>query len=184
LPPVLINRAKFGAGQIAAFGDYKPWSWHKMEVGDFSNYPQYSGRILDIKQAKPAAVAFFVERIAPELGDNVAIAIVPSHDPAKPGLGLGMLAAELAKNGSRIDASACLVRTKKIDKLALGGDRSVEVHLQSISVARHIERLGIDTRRPHMSQYAPACKNSRNWLAVAFVHEVRSAARCVFQDLM
>src|ERR1700683_3503966 len=39
---------------------------------------------------------------------------------------------------------------------------------------RHIERLGIDTRRPHMSQYAPACKNSRNWLAVALVHEVRS----------
>src|ERR1019366_3603316 len=49
---------------------------------------------------------------------------------------------------------------------------------------RHIERLGIDARRPHMIQYAPACKNSRNWLAVAFVHEVRSAARCVFQDLM
>jgi hypothetical protein len=23
-----------------------------------------------------------------------------------------------------------------------------------------------------MSQYEPACKNSRNWLAVAFVHEV------------
>src|SRR3982074_2688182 len=36
---------------------------------------------------------------------------------------------------------------------------------------RHIERLGIDTRRPHMSQYAPACRNSR-WLAVALVHEV------------
>jgi hypothetical protein len=32
---------------------------------------------------------------------------------------------------------------------------------------RHIERLRIDTRRPHMSQYAPACKNSRNW-AVRF----------------
>jgi hypothetical protein len=26
---------------------------------------------------------------------------------------------------------------------------------------------GIDTRRPHISQYAPACRNNRNWLAVA-----------------
>ena len=27
---------------------------------------------------------------------------------------------------------------------------------------RHIERFGIDTRRPHISQYAPACRNSRS----------------------
>ena len=34
--------------------------------------------------------------------------------------------------------------------------------------------------------YSPLSLRSaiRNWLAVAFVHEVRSAARCVFQDLM
>ena len=34
-----------------------------------------------------------------------------------------------------------------------------------------------------MSLYAPACKNSRNWLAVAVVHEVRSAARSGFPGL-
>ena len=27
---------------------------------------------------------------------------------------------------------------------------------------RHIECFGIDTRRPHISQYAPACRNSRS----------------------
>jgi hypothetical protein len=48
---------------------------------------------------------------------------------------------------------------------------------------RHIERFGIDTRRPHISQYAPACRNNRNWLAVALEHDVRSAARWVFQIL-
>ena len=65
-----------------------------------------------------------------------------------------------------------------------GGDFD-EPQAQRVELCtRHIERLGIDTRRPRMSQYAPACKNSRNWLAVAFVHEARSAARCVFQDLM
>ena len=49
---------------------------------------------------------------------------------------------------------------------------------------RHIERFGIDTRSPHISQYAPACRNNRNWLAVAFEQDVRSAARWVFQDLI
>jgi len=45
------------------------------------------------------------------------------------------LATELAKRGTRVDGSDCLVRTTKIDKLAHGGDRSIEVHLQSIAVA-------------------------------------------------
>jgi hypothetical protein len=133
LADVLINRSKF-PGQIAAFGDYKPWSWHKMEGGDSSNYPEHSGRILDLKEAKPAAVAYFLERIGPELAAKIAIAVVPSHDPAKLAGGLGMLAAELARAGNRTDASPCLVRTTKIDKLAHGGDRSVDVHLRSIVV--------------------------------------------------
>ena len=49
---------------------------------------------------------------------------------------------------------------------------------------RHIDRRGIDWRRPHINQYAPACRNKRSWLALAFMQDVRSAARCVFQDLM
>lgn len=38
-----------------------------------------------------------------------------------------------------------------------------------------IERLGIAARRSYISQKA---SNSRNWLAVAWVQDVRSAARC------
>jgi hypothetical protein len=46
---------------------------------------------------------------------------------------------------------------------------------------RHIERLGIDALRPPISQYAPACRNSRSWLAVAFVHEVLVDRRFMLQ---
>src|SRR3954462_8796385 len=49
---------------------------------------------------------------------------------------------------------------------------------------RHGERLGISARRLHSSQYAPACRNSRNGFAVALGQEVRSTARCVFHALM
>ena len=119
---------------IVAYGSYKPWSWHKMEGGDRSNYPEFSGRILDLKEGNTHAVAYFRERVEPDLGNGFAVAVVPSHDPASPGLGLRALAAALTQNGGRIDASGCLVRTVKINKLALGGDRSINVHLGSIAV--------------------------------------------------
>src|SRR3954462_13840463 len=41
---------------------------------------------------------------------------------------------------------------------------------------RHCERLGIRERRLHSSQYAPACRKSRTWLALAFGQDVRSWA--------
>jgi hypothetical protein len=50
--------------------------------------------------------------------------------------------------------------------------------------ARHIERFGISARRLHKSQYAAAWRNNLNWFAVAFEHEVLSATRCVYHDLM
>jgi predicted amidophosphoribosyltransferase len=129
----LKGHKRFWAG-IAVFGDYKPWSVHKEEGGDGSTYPAHSGRILDLKDGKANAVTHFVEMIEPELPDNIAIATVPSHDPDKVGGGLESLAAKLAERGSRIDASRCLVRTKKINKLAHGGDRSKDVHFESIAV--------------------------------------------------
>ena len=128
------NRSK--GEMIVAYGSYKPWSWHKAEGGDSSNYPEFSGRILDLKEGKAHAVKYFWERVEPELGDGFAITIVPSHDPATPGVGLRMLAAQFAQNGDRIDASDCLVRTAKIDKLSHGGDRRIEVHLKSIAVEK------------------------------------------------
>ncbi len=134
MSPVLRNHARFWGDGIAVYGDYRPWGVHKAAGGDKSNYPEHSGRILDLKDGKAVGVAYFKDRIAPGLCDGVAVVTVPSHDPAKPGLGLRALAAELA-TGTRVDASSCLVRTEKIAKLAGGGDRSEEVHLKSVAVA-------------------------------------------------
>ena len=136
MPPIFKDPARAGDALIVTYGPYKPWSWHKMEGGDRSNYPDFSGRILDLKEGQKSAVRYFSEQVESELGEGFAIAVVPSHDPAKPGLGLARLAAMLAENGNRIDASGSLVRTEKIKKLAHGGDRRIEVHLRSITVRR------------------------------------------------
>ena len=80
---------------------------------------------------------YFKELVEPELGEGFAIVVIPSHDPEKKEpSGLKMLVAELTNGHDRTDASDCLVRTKKIDKLATGGHRSPKVHLESLSVAQ------------------------------------------------
>lgn len=121
---------------IAFYGNYIPWGVHKERGGDASNYDTYSGRILDLKDGKASAIKYFKDLVEPELADGIAIATVPSHDPAKSVSGTKALAAALAENGNRIDASECLVRTQKIQKLAHGGDRNEEIHLKSVSVAK------------------------------------------------
>ena len=120
---------------IAVYGDYLPWGVHRAAGGDRSNYPERSGKMLDLKEGKDAGVAYFSEAIATELKDEIVIATVPSHNPEKPGVGLKKLVAELVKDSKRVDASGSLVRTQKIDKLAAGGNRSKDVHLKSVSVA-------------------------------------------------
>ena len=132
-PEILVHPDAQGDSIVAAFGTYRPWSLHVAAGGDRSNYPEFSGRILDLKAGYPAAIPYFFERIHPEILGNVAVAVVPSHDPAKGRGGLHQLASQLAANG-RIDASSCLRRAVKIDKLAHGGDRSLDVHLKSIAV--------------------------------------------------
>lgn len=121
---------------IAVYGDYLPWGVHRSAGGDKSNYPERSGKILDLKEGKDTGVAYFSGTIAAELKDGIVIATVPSHDPAKPGVGLKKLVAELVKDSKRVDASSSLVRTKKIDKLAAGGNRDKEVHVNSVAVAQ------------------------------------------------
>jgi phosphoribosylpyrophosphate synthetase len=120
---------------IAVYGDYLPWNVHRQNGGDGSNYPEHSGRILDLKDDKEGAADHFKNLIEPELKEGIVIVTVPSHDPAKTGGGLKKLAAKLCETGNRIDGSAVLVRVKKINKLAKGGDRSKEVHLKSVTVA-------------------------------------------------
>jgi Phosphoribosyl transferase domain len=131
---ILKNYNKYWGGWLAYFGNYLPWGVHLQNGGTRDDYPSYSGQILDLKEAKVPAIAALKAQIEPELPEGIAIAVVPGHDPAKPGKGLPALAAELASSGGRIDASSVLVRTKKIAKLAHGGDRSEQVHAGSIKV--------------------------------------------------
>ena len=113
-------------------GTYHPYRRHGEKN---PNFDAYSGLLLDLKENKLRAIEHFREFLEERVREDVPIAVVPSHDPAKTTSGLRTLAERLAA-ADRIDATDCLVRAEKIDKLAHGGDRSIEVHLKTIQVAK------------------------------------------------
>jgi predicted amidophosphoribosyltransferase len=132
----IYHSAQDNATPIKCLGEYHPWSRHKALGGDGSNYDRLSGSILDFKQSKVDAIRHFAGIIEPLLGSDFAICVVPSHDPAATSGPLHLLAANLCRNRGRVDASTCLVRHAKISKLAMGGNRDKQVHLESIRVVR------------------------------------------------
>lgn len=111
-------------------GDYHPYRRHGMKN---PNFDAFSGLMLDLKENKENALGYFRDFLEKNLKTDIPIAVVPSHDPAKTTSGVRTLAVRLAA-AQRIDATGCLVRTEMIEKLSHGGNRDIQVHLNSIQV--------------------------------------------------
>ncbi|WP_151736738.1 ComF family protein [Paenibacillus tengchongensis] len=131
---VFIKEKFNNPGIIWTLGMYKPY-WVYTPNGKIVNpdFDTFSGRILDVKQSKLPALNDFFKRLDRNVSKGVSLCVVPSHDPANTESGMKWIAQRLAQGG-RVDATSCLVRHKKIDKLAHGGERSKAVHLNSIRV--------------------------------------------------
>ena len=113
---------------------YRSYGAHKAMGGSSANYDRHSKRVLDFKEGKADAIEEFTAKVEALLGSDFAVCVVPSHDPAKARGPLHELAARVTGRNNRSDASTCLVRHKKISKLATGGSRDKNVHLESIRV--------------------------------------------------
>ena len=116
---------------IFYLGDYIPW-WILKAMGTRDGY---SGRLLDLKQSQASSLNSFTELLGKEISRTYAgITAVPSHDPATGiGTGVRLLAKQLASKIHSADGRDFLRRTVKIPKLAHGGDRSVQTHLNSMA---------------------------------------------------
>lgn len=118
--------------EVYHLGDYHPyWS----EGRKNPKFDAFSGKILDIKKPEPdeRALTYFAGKIGNIIKPGIAIAVVPGHDPAKVASGIRTIAQVLALD-NRVDATSCLMRNKKIEKLATGGSRHPKVHHDSIIV--------------------------------------------------
>lgn len=128
---VFIKKEMNDFERVLYYCTYKPYRI----FGELNpNFDRISGLILDVKEGKDSGIDYFYSILNDLLMPEIAIVTVPSHDPDNKTNGIRKLAQRLAQMKNRIDATSCLVRYKKIQKLAHGGNRDFQVHLESILV--------------------------------------------------
>lgn len=130
--PDVYLQATYNRSPMIYLGDFYPYKRHKLLGGTSSNYDTYSKKILDFKENRQLVVQSFATRIDAMLGKDFSICVVPSHEAFKHTGPLYDLVHLLCQRNNRINASGCLVRNKTISKLAHGGNRNLDIHLNSI----------------------------------------------------
>ena len=107
-----------------------------IRINNLKQELEMDGKILGMGDSDLDDVGYFHSRLHPILKKNIPIAIVPRHDPDERNWGLIKLVRRLYDFGP-IDATTCLVRSKKIDvqhKLKKGEREKLKRHLDSIEV--------------------------------------------------
>lgn len=115
--------------EIVLYGFY-----HRYWVNGMKNqaFNAYSGKILDLKEKKERGLSFFYNLLNYEICKDVSICVVPSHYANDTNQsGIAELGRRLA-NDNRVDKVDFLLRRETIDKLAYGGCRNIQIHLNSI----------------------------------------------------
>lgn len=138
---VFVNKEWDDIDGIVVYSNYHRY-WQNRELKIKNPYfDVFSGKILDLKQGKLSAVKYFYNLLNDEICDDVTICVVPSSDASKTESGIGMLGNMLAANNRR-NKVYYLRRNHSIDKLALGGNRSKEVHMKTISTMEDVDITG------------------------------------------
>jgi predicted amidophosphoribosyltransferase len=104
------------------------------------------GRLLDFKEGKGWAVAAEIKEMQTalkslEMSEPILVALVPGHEAKTTNAGcpLARVALALAASDKRLTADIDLIiRHTTIPKLATGGNRGIQVHLDSMRVTRRV----------------------------------------------
>ncbi|MCD8323517.1 MAG: phosphoribosyltransferase [Clostridiales bacterium] len=138
---VFYNKEWNGTGEIVVYSNYhRYWLDRERHIKN-PLFDVYSGKILDLKEGKPAAIKYFYSLLDVEICPDVTICVVPSSNAENVVTGMTRLGEMLAKN-HRVNRVYYLKREKSIDKLARGGRRDPSVHMQSIGTVEEMDISG------------------------------------------
>nr|WP_153735284.1 HAD-IA family hydrolase [Aquibacillus halophilus] len=93
----------------------------------------FSQEIIKIKDKEESGILYFLEQLESLLLKDIAICYVPSSDKENLDSGIRKIAQRLSTKQA-IDATNCLVRYQSKEKSSLGGDRSIEAHMNTMLV--------------------------------------------------
>jgi len=139
---------------VHALGAYHKYWMDTEKTVKNPNFDQtHSGLILSAKRSDHANHAYAIKCFTKMIreaalrfdDDQIELVVVPSHTQGEVSAGLRSIAENLCKTDERFRyRHNSLSRTKSIAKLAGGGDRRIEVHLDSISFRRDLKmRCGV-----------------------------------------
>ena len=120
---------------------YNPYQAYGRRNPAFRGSPGLDGRLLDFKQRDARAIksetAVLLAAVKQLDVDDAILVIIPGHEAAasNDGTPLACAAATIASATGFTAASDSLIRTTSIEKLAKGGNRSIEVHLNSMELS-------------------------------------------------
>lgn len=138
---VFVNEEWNNTGNIVVYSNYhKYWLDRERKIKN-PLFDVFSGKILDLKEGKTAAINYFYNLINAEICDGVTICVVPSSNAEKTVTGIGTLGEMLATN-NRINKVYFLHRVESIDKLAHGGIRDKELHMRTINTVEDMDVSG------------------------------------------
>lgn len=126
----LFENSNLKKNKINYLGHY-----HPKRNGTNPNFDDFSQNVLNLKDFDNKSIQSFYENCLRWLNEEFdSIVIVPSHSPLKTRSGIKLLAKKIAKKKGWSDSTECLERTHEIEKLSFGGNRDIDVQLDSLRV--------------------------------------------------
>ena len=130
---LICGREMLVKNEVLSLGEYhRYWLDHAKRLKN-PGFDEFSSKVLDIKEGKPAAIRWFAEQLDPIIGDDVAICAVPSSSVIKKHPGIVSVGEQLAlSRPGRFDMTQFLVRIRDIPKLTESEVRGMQMHFDSI----------------------------------------------------
>ena len=110
------------------------------EIRDLEGALRHTRQIDALNAGRKWALKRFAEKLDGVLAEGISLVVVPSHDPFLDDPPMRQLARLLCADEKRIDATGCLARTRKIQRIVWGGPSYLSLHRDTIEV-RDAERL-------------------------------------------
>ena len=180
-----VNRVMDASGALRYAREGGNTGYSAASVRDMRETVRWTRWINALNAGRKWPLKRFFEILDPLLEPDIAIAVVPSHDPFQDRPPVRELAQLLATANDRIDATGCLVRHTKIKRIVWGGPSYRGLHEQTIAV--HDAELIQDRRVLLLDDIARSGASLRaceGMLYHAGARLVQSAAlgRVVFQE--
>ena len=129
-----VRKSLEGRGALKFVRETGQGEYRSGEIRDLEGALRHTREIDAFNAGRKWALIKFHVALDAVLAEEIALAVVPSHDPFLDDPPVRQLARLLCEGGKRLDATGCLARTQKIQRIVFGGPSYRTLHRDTIEV--------------------------------------------------